>query len=77
MEKVYGRKWSVVADQELRNDSSWTAGIGKAELDKYDKGKLEEFKQGRNPRRISHILLTDMCNNGHLESGKYLIEVCW
>jgi len=77
VKKVYGRKWSFVADQELRNDTSWTCRVEKEELDEFELSDIEKFKQGELHTYLANTLLTDLVNNGHLQPGDYLIEVCW
>lgn len=70
--------YSVIADLECKNDSSHTVSVSGGKLDKYDTKTLNEFKSGKAEYGCSlHILMQDMCNEGVIEAGDYLINVSW
>lgn len=75
---VYGlaHRWSVVADQEWHNDSSYTVSARAETLDAHDLNDLAEFKQGKGIYHLG-IILTDLCTRGLIEPGKYIIDVRW
>lgn len=77
VKKVYGIEWSLVADQELGNDSSYSVEISKEEIDGYEIGRLEAWKKGKFVGWLAPWIMTDLCNNGHLEPGDYLIQISW
>lgn len=68
--------YSIVADEELSNDSSKSYSVEKMELSKYDKLDLEKFKKGHQPY-MSNILFQDLCNKGIIDEGEYIIDICW
>ncbi len=75
--KFYGQSFECVPTEEWNNDSSYDFDIKKAKLSDYDKKKIEEYKSGECPSYIVRTLLVDMCNQGEIEPGHYLIQVCW
>ena len=80
IEKTYGfEEYCFPAEQEIDNDSSWTTKlVANEELDEWDKKDLEEMKATKKPKqRRTHLLMQDMCNNGILEPGDYVIQICW
>ncbi len=77
----YGRggkhAFNVVADQEWGNYEEHEVSVGKEELDEYDAEQLTKFKAGNNPKYVLETLLQDLCNEGKLEPGDYLIKIYW
>lgn len=71
-------RFSIVAMEEWGNDESHTYIVQREPLDTWDKGLLERFMD--NPYGSAYclsIILTDLCNNGYIEPGEYLIDVSW
>jgi hypothetical protein len=71
------RTFSVVADQELGNDSQKEITVSKEPLDKWDQAKVGAFKNLGAYGFSLGSLLQDMANAGAIEPGTYLIKVCW
>jgi hypothetical protein len=72
----YGIYWDIVANMEWNNDTSYTLNIKKEEMRDWDLKMLSLIKSGKQEGRLS-IILTDLANNGIIEEGEYLINVCW
>jgi hypothetical protein len=76
--EVYGREYEIVPSEEWNNMQDHEVTVEKGEIDEYDQKKLNRFKNGDGiPSYMLYALLTDMCNNGHIEPGEYLISVDW
>jgi len=75
--EVYGKPFQIVADQEWDNDSHYSFAVKKEKLEAGDLDELKSFKEDGKYMNITNILLTDMCNNGIIDEGEYLIAVCW
>ena len=78
IQEFYGVKsFSVVVDLKAGNDTVHEICVEKEPLDEYGAKKLKAFGAGGHPTFVLRTLLTDMCNQGAIESGTYLIGVCW
>lgn len=81
--KFYGKvnrgrgAFSVVADQELSNDSEKEVTVEKRKPDKTDQEQIDDFKERGSFGFSLQALLKDMCWAGEIEPGNYLIKVCW
>lgn len=77
--KVYGLKdFEVVATEEASNDSTLSfGGISSRKQDEYDLEMLNNFKQGINRRFCTHVILNDLCIQGIIPPGDYIVDVCW
>ena len=82
--QVYGfedpkEMFSIVAMEEWGNDSDHLFHMEKKLLEKWDQHHLDKWKA--DPlgwhTYILRVILQDMVNNGYLEEGDLLIEVCW
>lgn len=69
--------WSFVADQECGNDSHHTFIVENKPLDEYQQADVDEFKSKGYGFRITGELLQDLCAQGLIEEGKYIVDVCW
>jgi hypothetical protein len=69
--------FSFVADYELCNFIIKHFEIKKEKLTKWDQEKLDKFKTTEDYNYISHVLMTDLCNNDIIPEGNYLIKVFW
>ena len=77
IQEVYGHEFSCVADQEWNNDTKKTVWAEKENLALYDQVKLDEFvKEGKYNFSL-HVILSDLCNRGLMEPGKYLVSISW
>ena len=76
--EIYSAKgWSFVADHEGNNDSNYSFDVN-GKMDDWDEGHLKEFKKDCNKGGwVTQVLLDDLCRNGIINPGVYLIEVCW
>jgi hypothetical protein len=80
IEKTYGfEEYSIPAEEEMGNYCSYTTELTKDEvLDGYDKEDLEKMKTSKKPMQWrTHLLMQDMCNNGILEPGDYVVKIFW
>lgn len=72
------KEYEFVAAEELQNDVSWTAEVDKEPLDEFEKEDLAEIKaKNGNKCWRTRLLLKDMCNQGAIPEGHYLVEVSW
>ena len=70
-------KWDFVSDHEAYNDSDYSFDVD-GKIEDYEEKELEAFKRGSsNVDRMTQILLDDLCRQGLISKGVYLIEVCW
>ena len=70
--------FSIVAMEEWGNYQEHSFTVKRERLDKWDREGLREFMESPcNKSYMLHILLTDMCNNGYIEPGEYLVSVYW
>lgn len=71
------RGWSFVADMECGNDTSITFGVD-GKIDKWEEQELQKFKTDhRKTGWVTGALLNDLCREGLIVQGEYLIDVCW
>jgi hypothetical protein len=73
---VFGQRYEFVADQECGNDSDHTFSVD-GSVDKYEQAKLEEFRATGRSRYLADALLNDLCRQGRIEPGSYIIHVSW
>jgi len=75
--EVYGKPdYDIVADEEWNNDSDHTFTV-EPKLDMYQTQDIEQFKATGEAMYRLGTILDDLCANGHIEPGEYLISVCW
>lgn len=70
---AYGINYEFVAFEEAHNDSSHTFLVEAESLDEYNQSKLN----GKDFHFMARSLLCDLCHQGKIEAGNYLINVCW
>lgn len=75
--EVYGKPLQVIYDTEWYGRLSRECRIERYPLTPDQDTKLELFIDGLNDRRMLNILLQDLCNNGHLLEGNYLITTTY
>ena len=76
--KSYNERWSFIADQEMGNDSDKEITIKEGQLDDYDQNQIDDFRNGNGGGSfMAHTIMTDLCNQGILAPGSYIISVCW
>lgn len=49
----------------------------KEEMQDYDKGEMEKWKNGESPGYMTGTIINDLCNRGIIDEGNYCIEVSW
>jgi len=70
-------KWDFVSNHEANNDSDYSFDVD-GKIGDYEEEELEKFKKGdNNGNRMTQTLLDDLCRQGLISKGVYLIEVCW
>jgi len=78
LEHVFGRPVSIVADMEMRNDSTYSAYIEGSDLDDDEIAEVEEFiETGKTCWALTEKLLMCLIRMGFLEDGHYAINVSW
>lgn len=69
--------FEMVCNGEWGNDSSHQFDVTPV-LDPYCKVDAAKFRKDGKPRGLSNgDVLNILCQDGWLEPGKYLVEVCW
>lgn len=69
--------FSCVSVEDWNNNSQHRIVIRKKELSKWEQEDLKNVKLGREPGYSLRAVMTDLCNQGLIEPGNYLICVCW
>jgi len=76
--KVYGHEFNMAEDQESTNYSyKLFMNINGQGIDDYDQKKLDEFKSTGAHNFLADTLLKDLCRQGHLKPGNYLVDISW
>lgn len=74
----YGTKdFSVVADLEIGNDTTYEITVVAEPIDAYDQYKVSRMKAGKVPSNALRTLLQDMCFQGDIAPGRYFIRCAW
>lgn len=69
--------YEFVVNGECSNDSCLQFSVT-GEIGKYTKNDAAKFRQDGKPRDLSNgDVLNILCQDGWLEPGEYLVEVCW
>lgn len=74
--KHYGKDYEFVPDIECGNDSSHDFRVD-GKVNQYDQERLDEFKETGDYNFLAGTLLNDLCRQGLIEPGDYLVQVCW
>jgi hypothetical protein len=69
----FGIDYECVAEEQWGNDETHEVEVGPQEMQEYYRNKLKERKY----EFMLHKLMDQMCFEGKLEAGAYLIEVYW
>lgn len=76
--EIYRRTYSFISDMECGNDTEHLFSNINGDIGPYDEEELIKWKDNKIPAfYLADSLLNDMCRNGHIEPGNYLILVCW
>lgn len=71
---VYGKPYEIECEEELY-ECSKTFEVEKRGMDERERRDIHDLRTGRpNQFSLSSILL-DLCNDGHLDEGMYIITV--
>ena len=63
---------------EAANDTAHVVDVKAEAPEKYDLPEFEEFKKTGNINCYNlHVLMCDMCRNGWLVAGVYVVNVSW
>ncbi len=73
----YGQEFEFAADWEAYNDTTHEFEVTIDPLDAYDQEKITRFYDDGTYQSISGLLLNDLCRNGVIAPGKYIIDVSW
>ena len=77
VKEIYGKDFCFVSQEEANNDSEYEFDVD-GDVDKWSGEQVEKFKAGDiGTYGLPRALLNDMCKNGHIEPGAYLVKVCW
>ena len=77
VQQTYNRPdYECVAWEEWSNNESHEIPVD-GYVAEYDRGELEEFKNGTGNYVSAYSLLDDMASQGLIPTGDYLIEVYW
>ena len=77
IERVYGQEFEVVAAEEIGNDSQMLFSNITGKIDSSEEDKLKEFRKSGEYSYLSRTLLEDLCRQGHIEPGHYLISISY
>ena len=69
--------FEFVADWEANNDSEYSINVHKEELDNEQIKEVLDFVRHNKGDRITGLLLQQLCVEGKIDEGEYLIQVCW
>lgn len=74
--EAFGHTFSLVADQELSNGSTWACTVD-GKLDEYDEVEVYKFSKIGEYHYAASCLLNYLCQLGVIRPGKYIIDVYW
>lgn len=77
LKEHYGIKYEIVAGEECDSRTYLLYTIHAEPLPEYDLRKLEEIKSGKHRNFATRILMQQLCIDGHIEAGEYLIDAGW
>ena len=73
-EQVYGKKIDIGSN----NDTDCAVDLKKEELPDYDVESLVDIVEtGFFEDYQLQLVMTDLCNKGHIEEGSYVVTVSW
>ena len=74
---IYGIDYSFTASEESGNDTTHAFNKIDGKVDACDQEDLDLFKTNEKQSYMARILLNNLCKNGYIEPGDYLIKVSW
>ena len=77
IQKVFKQTFSLVADQELKNDTTWSWEVTDKYFDEYDIKEVLNFFVTGNGTYIAQSLMDFMYMVGIIEPGEYVINISW
>ena len=75
VESIYSGCYDFEALQESNNDSSHKFNVSKK--DYFDNDYAEKIRIGNYPDFSIRDVLRCLIEDGHIEEGTYIIDVCW
>lgn len=78
VQRVYSQPdYSFVSSEELGNDSQKLYKGIDGKLDKWEEDDIRSFRENGECNYKGNAILNDLCRNGYLQPGNYLIDICW
>ena len=76
--EVYGAEYEIAPGEECNDGTNLKFLVEKEALNEYDLQRLNNWRMGEDmPDFLLHVILTDLCNNGKIEVGEYIVNVSW
>jgi hypothetical protein len=72
---IYGGNFEFEAIEESNNDSSYKFSISKG--DYLYAESAEKIRSGKYSNFSTRNVLLSLLEDGHIEEGTYIIDVCW
>ncbi len=78
IKEQYGHELCFVAAWEQGNNTSNDVTVEAIGPDKWDADELNEFKeQGKYQYGTPRLVMNELCCNGKLAPGRYIVEISW
>lgn len=80
IKKIYGHQYEIMPMEEVGSSqyaATYTQLVEKRELEFDEPDSIKALKDGKPNQYCLNAILCDMCNNGHIAKGEYIIEVNW
>jgi len=74
--ETYGREYELPCDMESCNDTSIDVSVD-GKIDSYNARHVKEWVKTGKSNYLLPALMEDLCKNGHIEKGTYIIDVSW
>lgn len=80
IQEVYGCYYEIMPMEEVGSSqyaATYEKTTKKGVLKEYELADIESLKSGDPSQFILSSIFKDLVNNGHIEEGKYVIDVSW
>ena len=77
VESVYKREYRFTAAEEIPNDIEKMFDNITGTLDELEQEDIRRFREKGEYTFRTRAILDDLCNQGLIEPGHYVIRVCW
>ncbi len=74
--KLLGKPFSIVEQEEAKNDISLTFNVT-GNIDRYQFKEIAVFMMSGTGEYLTQTVLDFLCGEGFLEPGAYVIDVSW